>query len=62
MYVRMTYFFYICVFFCDRQAKLSVRAVTREETTVAVLDSDLYDKSLARLDPKDAHAAVCREV
>ena len=48
--------------FCDRQAKLSVRAVTREETSAALLDSDLYDKNLARFDPKDAHAAVCREV
>ena len=39
-----------------------MRAVTRQETTAAVVDSEVYEKNLATVDPKDAHAAVCREV
>ncbi|CAM9375137.1 unnamed protein product [Ectocarpus sp. 12 AP-2014] len=57
---------------CDRQvlgeypnseeSVLSVRAVTREETTAAVVDSEIYANGLARENYSDSHSAVCREV
>lgn len=39
-----------------------MRAVTRQETTAVMLDAELYDKQLNKIDPSDSHAAVCREV
>lgn len=39
-----------------------MRAVTRQETTAVVVDPELYDKQLNRVDPSDSHAAICREV
>ncbi|CAM9216898.1 unnamed protein product [Ectocarpus sp. 13 AM-2016] len=57
---------------CDRQvlgeypnseeSVLSVRAVTREETTAAVVDTEIYANGLARENYSDSHSAVCREV
>lgn len=44
------------------QSVLSVRAVTREETTVAVVDSEVYANGLVRESYSDSHSAVCREV
>lgn len=41
---------------------LSVRAVTRQETTAAVVDVDLFAEKLLRTNYSDSHAAVCREV
>ncbi|CAM9569155.1 unnamed protein product [Pylaiella littoralis] len=40
----------------------SVRAVTRRETTVAVVDSELYTRNLSRVNYSDSHSAICREV
>lgn len=48
--------------FLDGQAVLNVRAVTRETTTAAVVDAELYDKQLSEVDPSDEHARVCRQV
>lgn len=41
---------------------LSVRAVTRQETTAAVVDGDLYAEHLVRMNYSDSHSTVCREV
>ncbi|CAM9781014.1 unnamed protein product, partial [Ectocarpus sp. 4 AP-2014] len=46
----------------SEESVLSVRAVTREETTVAVVDTEIYANGLARENYSDSHSAVCREV
>ncbi|CBN77023.1 hypothetical protein Esi_0026_0048 [Ectocarpus siliculosus] len=46
----------------SEESVLSVRAVTREGTTAAVVDTEVYANGLARENYSDSHSAVCREV